>query len=95
MEIATILKEKKGTILDVRSYEEFIGGHVAGSFNIPLQEIQHRMQEIHELETPFILCCASGNRSEQAQVFLTAHGIECYNGGSWLNVNYLQAQAEL
>jgi hypothetical protein len=34
-------------------------------------------------------------RSEQAQVFLTANGIECYNGGSWLNVNYLQAQAEL
>jgi hypothetical protein len=34
-------------------------------------------------------------QSEQAQVFLTAHGIECYNGGSWLNVNYLQAQAEL
>ena len=30
MEVATILKEKKGTILDVRSYEEFIGAHVAG-----------------------------------------------------------------
>jgi rhodanese-related sulfurtransferase len=55
----------------VRSYEEFIGGHVAGSFNIPLQEIQHRMQEIHELETPFILCCASGNRANK-QIFLTA-----------------------
>lgn len=94
MEIATILKEKKGTIIDVRSYDEFMGGHFAGSINIPLPEIPHRMQEIQELETPFVLCCASGNRSGQAQVFLTAHGIECYNGGSWLDVNYLQAQSE-
>jgi rhodanese-related sulfurtransferase len=92
MEIATILK-KKGTILDVRSYEEFIGGHVAGSFNIPLQEIQHQNARNSELETPFILCCAS-EQKRTSKVFLTANGIECYNGGSWLNVTF-KAQAEL
>lgn len=94
MEIAQIIKEKRGTLIDVRSYAEFTGGHVAGSLNIPLQEIPHRIQEIQELKTPLILFCASGNRSGQAQVFLTAHGIECYNGGSWLDVNFMQAQAE-
>ncbi|TDE27793.1 rhodanese-like domain-containing protein [Flavobacterium ranwuense] len=92
MEVAKIIKEKLGTIIDVRSYDEFMGGHVAGSFNIPLNEIPHRMQEIQELKTPLILCCASGNRSGQGQHFLTQHGIECYNGGSWLNVNYYQSQ---
>jgi rhodanese-related sulfurtransferase len=46
----------------VRSYEEFIGGHVAGSFNIPLQEIQHRMQEIQELKTP--LYCVAPQETE-------------------------------
>jgi rhodanese-related sulfurtransferase len=45
-------------------------GHVAGSINIPLNEIPHRMQEIQELKAPLVLCCASGNRSGQAQVFL-------------------------
>jgi rhodanese-related sulfurtransferase len=78
----------------VRSYDEFMGGHVAGSINIPLNEIPHRMQEIQELKAPLVLCCASGNRSGQAQVFLTAHGIESYNGGSWLDVNYYQSQIE-
>lgn len=92
MEVAKIIKEKLGTIVDVRSYLEFMGGHVVGSFNIPLNEIPHRMQEIQELKAPLILCCASGNRSGQAQHFLTQHGIECYNGGSWLDVNYHQSQ---
>jgi rhodanese-related sulfurtransferase len=92
MEIATILK-KKGTILDVRSYEEFIGGHVAGSFNIPLQEIQHRMQEI--LNSKHLLyCVAPQEQKRTSKVFLTANGIECYNGGLLVECN-LQAQAEL
>lgn len=50
MEVAKIIKEKLGTIVDVRSYDEFMGGHVAGSINIPLNEIPHRMQEIQELK---------------------------------------------
>jgi rhodanese-related sulfurtransferase len=53
------------------AYEEFTGGHVAGSLNIPLAEIPHRIQEIQELKQLLILFCASGNRSGQAQVFLT------------------------
>jgi rhodanese-related sulfurtransferase len=41
------------------------------------------------LNAPLILCCASGNRSGQAQHFLSELGIECYNGGSWLDVNII------
>lgn len=77
------------TILDVRSPGEFMGGNVAGSKNIPLQEIPTRIDEIKEMEQPLILCCASGNRSGQAQMYLRSQGIECENGGSWLDVNNL------
>ena len=77
----------KQTIVDVRTPGEFMGGHVAGSINIPLQEIQERIGEIKELPQPIILCCASGNRSGQATSFLKSQGIECSNGGSWLEVN--------
>ncbi len=92
MLIAQIIKENKGTILDVRSPEEFMGGHVAGSVNIPLQEIAQRIEEVRKLKTPLILCCASGNRSGQAHRFLSQHAIDCINGGSWLDVNYYQSQ---
>jgi len=92
MKIAEILKEKLGTIVDVRSPGEFMGGNVAGSINIPLQEITQRMDELKNLNQPLILCCASGNRSGQAHGYLAQQGLECYNGGSWLDVNFYQNQ---
>ena len=92
MKIAEIIKEKLGTIVDVRSPEEFMGGNVAGSINIPLQEITQRMDELKCLNQPLILCCASGNRSGQAHGYLAQQGLECYNGGSWLDVNFYQNQ---
>ncbi len=57
------LKENLGTIVDVRTYEEFMGGNVAGSINIPLNEIPARIEDLKALKAPLILCCASGGRS--------------------------------
>lgn len=76
------------TIVDVRTPAEFMGGHVAGSINIPLQEIQKRLAEIKAMQQPIILCCASGNRSGQATAYLQNQGVTCENGGSWMEVNY-------
>lgn len=80
--------ESKLTIVDVRTMEEFRGGHVAGSINIPLQEVMARVEEIKALPQPIIFCCASGNRSGQATHYFRSLGVECENGGSWLDVNY-------
>ena len=91
MNIQKIIKENQATIVDVRTPAEFMGGNVANSINIPLQEIPQRIEELKKLKMPLVLCCASGNRSGQAQRYLTQQGVECYNGGSWLDVNYLQS----
>lgn len=93
MDIEKIIKENQGTIVDVRSYGEFMGGNVLDSINIPLDEIPQRIEELKNLKAPLVLCCASGNRSGQAQHFLSQHGIECYNGGSWLDVNYYKSNS--
>jgi phage shock protein E len=82
------MKTITGTIVDVRTPGEFMGGNVKGSINIPLQQIQQRADEIKQMPQPVILCCASGARSEQATRFLKSIGIDCENGGSWLSVNY-------
>jgi phage shock protein E len=92
MNIEKIIKDNQGTVVDVRSYAEFIGGHVVCSINIALNEIPEKIEEIKKLQMPLILCCASGNRSGQAQHFLSNQGIECYNGGSWLDVNYYKSK---
>ena len=92
MNVEQIIKEKKGTIVDVRTQGEYAGGHVAGSINIPLQEISDKVEELKKLQAPLVLCCASGNRSAQAQGHLAQLGIECCNGGAWYDVEFFQSQ---
>jgi rhodanese-related sulfurtransferase len=94
MSLEKIIKENEGTIIDVRSHGEFMGGNVLDSLNIPLDEIPERAEELKKLKTPLVLCCASGNRSGQAQHFLSELGIKSYNGGSWLDINYYKSQAK-
>lgn len=89
MSTEQLLKEKKGTLVDVRSTNEYQGGHVSGSINIPVQDLNKRMDEICKLKAPILLCCASGARSEMATQILKQQGIQCYNAGSWLDVNYI------
>lgn len=80
-------KTKGAVVIDVRTPEEFSGGHVKGARNIPLQQIGSRKEEILRLKKPVILCCASGMRSGQATRILKAAGVDCMNGGSWARVN--------
>lgn len=75
------------TIVDVRSREEFMGGNVAGSINIPLQEVVEREAEVMGLKQPVLFCCLSGGRSGQATQYFKAKGLECENGGGWMEVN--------
>lgn len=75
------------TIVDVRTPAEFMGGNVSGSINIPLQEVVERESEVMKLKQPVIFCCASGARSGQATSYFKSKGLDCENGGSWLNVN--------
>ncbi len=91
MKVEELVKENKCTVIDVRTPAEFRGGNVAGSINIPLQELDRKMEEIKKIKQPLVLCCASGGRSGIATQVLTQANIECYNGGSWLDVNYYQS----
>ena len=84
--IEELIKSDKATIVDVRTQAEFMGGHVEGSLNIPLQEIPNRLSELRVMKN-IVLCCASGARSAQATSYLEQNGIECENAGSWLEVN--------
>jgi len=74
------------TIIDVRQPDEFASGHAAGSINIPLQELENRLDEIRQIEAPIVLCCGGGSRSGKAAELLQSKGIACENGGSWKSV---------
>lgn len=91
MNVEQLVQNNEGTIVDVRTPMEFMGGHVADSFNIPLNEIGGRINELKQMKSPLILCCASGGRSGQAAGYLNSIGIDCINAGPWTTVNYYQS----
>ena len=50
-----LIKSGKATIVDVRTPVEFMAGHVAGSKNIPLNEVPMRIEEFKTMKT-IVLC---------------------------------------
>jgi rhodanese-related sulfurtransferase len=87
MTLETVIKEKKGSIIDVRTPEEFKNGYAEGAINIPLLEIPEKIYKIKYMPEPFVLCCSSGTRSELAHNYLTKQGYECLIAGSWTKIN--------
>ena len=74
------------TIIDVRSKGEFQQGHLKGSVNIPLKNLQDNISKIRK-DKPVITCCASGARSSAAKGILRSNGFtEVYNGGAWTSL---------
>ncbi|HEY0731349.1 MAG TPA: rhodanese-like domain-containing protein [Chitinophagaceae bacterium] len=72
----------KATIVDVRTPEEFEDEHFPGAVNIPLDQLQYRLEEFREMKTPIVAYCRSGSRSGLAVSILKQRGInEVYNGG--------------
>lgn len=73
---------QKGTVVDVRSPEEFAGGHFPNATNIPLDKVAQKINEFTNMPKPIIAYCRSGNRSGMAVSILRQAGInEVINGG--------------
>ncbi|MCF8450388.1 MAG: rhodanese-like domain-containing protein [Taibaiella sp.] len=70
-------------VIDVRTREEYSGGHFSGSFNLPLDTIEMHAPDLKLKNKPIILVCRSGARSGAAAGILGSMDIETYNGGGW------------
>lgn len=80
------MKQRGAQFIDVRSRQEYQGGHIKGSVNIPLDQLAGSLAKIKK-DKPVITCCASGMRSGSAVNILKSNGFqEVYNGGSWFRL---------
>jgi rhodanese-related sulfurtransferase len=61
-------------LLDVRSPEEFEGGHLPGAVNVPVQELDRRLAEVGATDHDVVVYCRSGHRSARAAQLLRAQG---------------------
>ncbi len=63
-----------GTLVDVRTPEEYRGGHIPGSVNVPLQSIQGIKKHVSDQDDTVFVYCQSGSRSSQAKAMLERLG---------------------
>jgi phage shock protein E len=64
-------------LLDVRSPEEYAGGHLQGAVNIPHDRIAEKISAVvQDKSTPVILYCRSGRRADTALKTMRAMGYE-------------------
>src|SRR4249919_1271577 len=64
-------------VLDVRTPGEFETAHIAGAYNVPLDLLRERRDEIiSHLHEDVVLVCRSGQRASQAEETLRAAGLD-------------------
>ena len=66
------------TLLDTRTVEEFVHGHIDGFTNIPVDELRERLDELDKGKPVYVIC-QSGLRSYIACRILAGNDFECYN----------------
>ena len=63
-----LINREKAVVIDVCEPEEYAAGHVNGSRNVPLGELQERLPSIVKNKAlPVILVCAKGPRAQRAE----------------------------
>ena len=77
-DVNTLPKDGSVTLLDTRTREEFISGHIEGFINIPVDELRERLHEV-EFGKPVYVICQSGLRSYIASRILEGNGYETFN----------------
>ena len=75
-EAVNLVNREKGVYIDVRDPAEYAEGHVAGSRNIPLGELEGHKQLPSNKALPIVVLCTSGARAAKAAGMLRKLGYE-------------------
>jgi rhodanese-related sulfurtransferase len=81
--------DKKRIIVDVRTPGEFASGAIEGAINIPVDQLQTRLNELQGYDE-VIVYCASGARSSSAKRMLDQYGYSVVDGGGIQKMRNLQ-----
>jgi rhodanese-related sulfurtransferase len=75
LQVTQLLNRGKGTIVDVRSAEEFAAGHLRDAKNIPLADLSSRIGELEKSKArSVVVVCQTGARADKAVRQLAAAG---------------------
>ncbi len=74
LDATQLMNRKNAIVVDVREVNEFAAGHIKGSRNIPLKDLDARVEELKKFkDKPIIVSCRTGTRSSAAIRALRKH----------------------
>lgn len=71
----TALGDKNAQFIDVRTQEEYSGGHAANALNFPLDGLEQDLTKLNKDEPVYVIC-ATGRRSRTAAEILSQRGFK-------------------
>lgn len=87
-EVKRLVKEENAQLIDVRTPEEFAMSQIPGSVNVPLHELEMTADKKIRKDTPVVVFCRSGARSQMGMQLLKSMGYSrVYNLGSFMSWN--------
>ncbi|CAN2041904.1 putative Rhodanese domain-containing protein [Candidatus Magnetomoraceae bacterium gMMP-15] len=70
---AMIDSGQKFDLIDIRSIQEYLSGHIPGAVSMPLSQIAYRFRELNQ-KTPTVVYCRIGVTSNYAVQYLSKLG---------------------
>jgi thioredoxin 1/putative thioredoxin len=74
-EVAQLLGRGEVSLVDTRDAPVFARAHIPGAVNIPADEIENRLAELHMLPGAPVLYCRAGDRTKELSDRLSQQGI--------------------
>ncbi len=73
-ELAQLIQQQAAVAVDTRDANSFGRAHIPGASNMPLEEIETRLAELHMLGRP-VVYCRSGDKTKELADKLAADGV--------------------
>jgi thioredoxin len=75
-EVSQLIKQGRVSAVDTRDASAYGRAHLPGATNIPIEEIETRLAELHMLPGVPVLYCRSGDLTKELSAKLAEQGIE-------------------
>lgn len=80
-----LINREKAVVVDIREKEAFAAGHLVGSRNLPVAELEAKLAStVKNKAVPLILVCDTGARTRRAEAIAKQLGytqVQCLAGG--------------
>ncbi len=90
-----LIKENSAAVLDVRTYNEFVRGHIRGSIHIPLDELRDRIDEIPESQILIVSKAGFEGHLAYRQLVNRRSGTTKYISGGFTSIQLIKEFNEL